>query len=258
VGMVNSVVFFEGLLYGKDSWVEVSIRLLGVFLPIFAVVYVAIHIKYGDDAIIENVKRLYLEMIPKAIMQIEEKPRAFYKASIINSNDFTTGTNIDIETNYDNGRIEADFIIRFKREREHIIIRLEINHRRINFDLYLTKSSIEKICGLTSDNLRCLNTVENTKLILGKLGHSISGANYGDAKAISADGGATIYQSGYIFIDRMIYRELLGNEYLCLVANKSVSPEFIWDSGERFYFCFDLMLMLRAMLDECPLIRISD
>ena len=28
--------------------------------------------------------------------------------------------------------------------------------------------------------------------------------------------------------------------------------QFIWEVTERVYFCFDLMLMLRAMMDECP------
>ena len=27
--------------------------------------------------------------------------------------------------------------------------------------------------------------------------------------------------------------------------------QFIWEVTERVYFCFDLMLMLRAMMDEC-------
>ena len=33
---------------------------------------------------------------------------------------------------------------------------------------------------------------------------------------------------------------------------KTVSQQFTWEVTERVYFCFDLMLMLRAMIDECP------
>jgi hypothetical protein len=33
---------------------------------------------------------------------------------------------------------------------------------------------------------------------------------------------------------------------------QSASGKSFWEVAERVYFCFDLMLMLRAMLDECP------
>ena len=48
----------------------------------------------------------------------------------------------------------------------------------------------------------------------------------------------------------MIRGELDGRQY-CLVAKKIVS-RLIWEDAERVYFCFDLMLMLRTMIDECP------
>jgi hypothetical protein len=50
----------------------------------------------------------------------------------------------------------------------------------------------------------------------------------------------------------MIQRELAGQQYYCLVAMKTVSQQFISEVAERAYCCFDLMLMLRAMIDECP------
>ena len=65
-------------------------------------------------------------------------------------------------------------------------------------------------------------------------------------------GGPPSYQSGYVFNDRMIQRDLAGQKYFCLLAMKTVSQQFIWEFTERVYFCFDLMLMLRAMIDECP------
>jgi hypothetical protein len=49
----------------------------------------------------------------------------------------------------------------------------------------------------------------------------------------------------------MIRGELDGRQY-CLVAMKTVSQQFLWEVAQRIYFCFDLMLMLRTMIDECP------
>ena len=49
----------------------------------------------------------------------------------------------------------------------------------------------------------------------------------------------SIAKSGYVFNDRMIRRE------------KTIAAIHL-EVAERVYFCFDLMLMLRAMMDECP------
>ena len=42
----------------------------------------------------------------------------------------------------------------------------------------------------------------------------------------------------------MIRRELDGR--------RTVSQQFLWEVTKRVYFCFDLKLMLRTMMDECP------
>jgi hypothetical protein len=60
--------------------------------------------------------------------------------------------------------------------------------------------------------------------------------------AIGEQGGN--YQSGNVFNDQMIRRELDGR--------RTVSQQFLWEVTKRVYFCFDLKLMLRTMMDECP------
>ena len=258
VGICNTVAFFEGIIYGIDSWVEVSLRLLGVFLPIFSIVYVAIYLRFGEGAIVENTKMLYLDMLPKALKQTEEQEKPFYKAHRQALKEVGGSENITIETNYKLGNIDSDFVLRFIKTGGLIVIRLEVNYRRINFNLYFTPKQVAKIAKVELEECNRLNTVHNATKILEALGHSLAGAKYFDEKAGARDDGSEAYQSGYVFNDKLIERELNGRHYLCLVGMRSVSSNFIWDVGERYYFCFDLMLMLRAMLSECPSIKMSE
>jgi hypothetical protein len=217
----------------------------------FTIVYVALHIQSGEAALLNSIKRVYLKTLPMALAQIDEAGAPFYptegKARIKKA----TKSKITIETNYLAGQIDADFLIHLSPSRQ-LIIRLEINFRRINFDLYLTKDQIEKILGRAALSVQEITGKDSTRRVLERIGHSVSGAGFSEAKRVATGDQDVNYQSGYVFNDQMIPRELAGQQYYCLVAMKSVSQQFIWEVAERVYFCFDLMLMLRAMLDECP------
>jgi hypothetical protein len=251
IGMVNSLVFFVGLTSLRDTWVQASIQFLSVFLPVFTIVYVALHIQSGEAALLNSIKRIYLKTLPLALAQIDEADAPFYSTDGSVRIKKAGKSKITVETNYLAGQIDGDFRINLSPSR-HLIIRLEINFRRINFDLYLTKSQVEKILGCTGLSVQDITAKESTSKVLERIGHSVSGASFSEPKRISIGEQDINYQSGYVFNDRMIQRELLGEQYFCLVAMKAVSQQFAWEVAERVYFCFDLMLMLRAMLDECP------
>jgi hypothetical protein len=241
-------VFFIGLTSLKDTWVQASIQFLSVFLPLFTIVYVALHIQSGEGALL---KRVYLKTLPLALAQIDESQSPFYSSDGKVKPKKHVKSNIVVETNYLAGQIDADFRVILDEVRS-FMIRLEINFRRINFNLYLTKSQIERMvqrCDLTAAEI---TGKELTHRVLEKIGHSVSGAGFSEAKRASSSEQESNYQSGYAFNDQMIQRELDGRQYFCLVAMKTVSQQFIWEVAERVYFCFDLMLMLRAMIDECP------
>jgi hypothetical protein len=251
VGLVNTAVFFLGLTSLKDSWVQASIQFLSVFLPLFTIVYVAMHIQSGEGALLNSIKRIYLKTLPLALAQIHEAQAPFYNTDAKTKPKKLSKSNISIETNYLPGQIDADFVINLAPARR-LVIRLEINFRRINFNLYLTKAQAEEILGRTGLSVAEITGKESTSKILERIGHSVSGASFAEARRITVGDQDPNYQSGYAFNDRMIQRELGGQQYFCLVAMKTVSQQFIWEAAERVYFCFDLMLMLRAMIDECP------
>jgi hypothetical protein len=251
IGLVNTAVFFIGLTALKDTWVQASIQFLSVFLPVFTVVYVAMHIQSGETALLNAIRRIYLRTLPLALTQIDEADAAFYSTGGKIGANKPKRSGITVETNYLAGQIDADFLINLAATRR-LIIRLEINFRRINFDLYLTKAQIERILGRSGLSAAEITAKDTTRQILEKIGHSVSGASFSETKPIAIGDHEASYQSGYVFNDRMIQRELAGQKYFCLVAMKTVSQQFIWEVTERVYFCFDLMLMLRAMIDECP------
>ena len=251
IGLVNTMVFFVGLTSLRDTWVQASIQFLSVFLPLFTIVYVALHIQSGEAALLNSIKRIYLRTLPMALSQIDEAGAPFYSTEGRVRIKKAEKSKITIETNYLARQIDADFLINLSPSRR-LIIRLEINFRRINFNLYLTRDQVEKILGRTGLGDPEITGGESTRMVLERIGHSVSGAAFSEAKRIALGEQDVNYQSGYVFNDRMIQRELGGRQYYCLVAMKTVSQQFIWEVAERVYFCFDLMLMLRAILDECP------
>jgi len=251
IGLINTAVFFLGLTGLRDSWVQASIQFLSVFLPVFTVVYVAMHIQSGESALLNSIRKVYLRTLPLALAQIDETQAPFYDAAGGRRPKRETKSQIVVETNYLPGQIDADFLIRWPTHKR-LLIRLEINFRRINFNLYLTGEQIARILKRPPLSVEELTSEDVAHQILERLGHSVSGASFAEAKRITLADQDVAYQSGYAFNDRMIQRELGGKSYYCLVAMKTVSPQFNWEVTERVYFCFDLMLMLRAMIDECP------
>src|SRR5258706_4388123 len=140
---------------------------------------------------------------------------------------------INIETNYLAGQIDADFLINLSPS-SRLIIRLEINFRRINFNLYLTKGQVEKIPGCTDLAVQEMTAKDSTRRVLERIGHSVSGAGFSETRRVSVGDQDLNYQSGYVFNDQMIQRELAGQQYYCLVAMKTVSQQFICKSRSAF------------------------
>jgi hypothetical protein len=251
IGAVNTGVFLLGLVSGKDGWVASSIQLLSAFLPIFTILYVALHVRYGDNAINVTLNDLYSDLLPRVLSQIDE-PESKFRLPAKHEVVKLPEPLIEVMTNHIPGRIEADFRIRRIGDGRTLYIRLEVNYRRINFNLYMNRAQIEEITGLKRDDLRNFLDPEVAKAIIQKLGHSVGGARFSSEPTMVFGKEERTYQSAYSFNTNMIWRELNDEPNLCIVAMKSVAPEFIWDAGERSYFAFDLMLMLRAMVDECP------
>jgi hypothetical protein len=108
VGVVNSTVFFIGLTSLKDTWVQASIQFLSVFLPLFTIVYVALHIQSGEGALLNGIQRVYLKTLPLALAQIDESQSPFYSTDGKVKPKKHVKSNIVVETNYLAGQIDGD------------------------------------------------------------------------------------------------------------------------------------------------------
>jgi hypothetical protein len=256
IGLLNTAVFVYGVWSGKDTLVEVTLRLLAVLLPIFTIFYIIIYVRTGEASILRNVEFLFTNTVPHVLAQIEDEDFSFYSPAKAKLE--TRKARISILTNYRRGEIYADFMVLFKKDNRKILIRLETNYRRINFNLYLSLQTISHVLGRTDLSVSKIerDNANVTESVLRVLGHSLEGARYADDREYGEES-QKIYQSGYIFNREMIFRRLEGSEYMCLVGMKSVGPNFISDPSERYYFAVDLMLMLRAMIAEYPAITVS-
>jgi hypothetical protein len=106
--VVNSTVFFIGLTSLKDTWVQASIQFLSVFLPLFTIVYVALHIQAGEGALLNGIQRVYPKTLPLALAQIDESQSPFYSTEGKVKQKKHVKSNIVVETNYLAGQIDGD------------------------------------------------------------------------------------------------------------------------------------------------------
>jgi len=248
---VNFVIFSFGIYSSKDSLVQASIQLLGSMLPILTLFYVLMHIHYGDDAVSKNLSHLYLKTVPKALSVIEEEQAEFYNPA--EERPVAQGAaRSTVTISYTPGRIEADYLITLQSNLRKIVIRLEVNVRRINFNIYLDLDQLNSITGRNLSSIDDYADQDSAEVVIRKLGHSVGGAGYAEPKRFTLSQEDRHYQSPYSFNKLMIRRDLNGVKYMCVVAMKTVSADFIWESTERSFFAFDLMLMIRAMINECP------
>jgi len=249
--IINFLIFVFGLYFFKDSFVQASIQLLGSMLPILTLFYVLMHIQNGDDAVNKNLNHLYLRTLPQALSKIEEDQVPFFDP-IKRPETSRVPAKSDVKISFTPGRVEADYQIRLLSTGKTITVRLEVNVRRINFNIYFDLDQLNAITGGNSERLDDYFNKETAEIVIRRLGHSVDGASYSEPRRLTISQEERHYQSPYSFNKSMIRRDLHGESYLCVVAMKTVSSDFIWESTERSFFCFDLMLMLRAMVSECP------
>ncbi|CAN5270562.1 hypothetical protein BH10PSE8_BH10PSE8_00600 [soil metagenome] len=220
-------------------------------LPMLTLFYVLMHIQSGDDAVNKNLNCLYLITLPQALSKIEEDQVRFFDP--IKRPDISrSAAKSDVKISFTPGRVEADYQIILLSTGKIITVRLEVNVRRINFNIYFDLEQLNAITGGNSERLDDYFNKETAEIVIRRLGHSVDGASYSEPRRLTISQEERHYQSPYSFNKSMIRRDLHGESYLCVVAMKTVSSDFIWESTERSFFCFDLMLMLRAMVSECP------
>lgn len=260
VGIINTIVFFFGIFeWNGDELIKVSIELLGVILPIIIVALLVSHSSTGVDALRRKTEEFFLSVLPETLSGIHEIRSKFYQAS--SSVELKERTrNPYIFTNLQKGECYADVITYLPHGNDHhlkLMIRLEINVRKINFNLILDKNIITSQYSLSHNN-SSPSIDDISDFVINKFHHTTGGhkqkivdeetedyENEGENKE-------TTSRLVYKINDTLLERVYGQDPYLCLVATCYVSSEFLWDPSEQLFFSQDLLFFLRSFTQECP------
>lgn len=233
---------YRGLFDNQIGWIEASAYLLGILLPILVIGALLIFSSGGIDALQSRTEVLLRRDLPSFLRQIPDGERAFGDPgsrcptapsdalAVVKIAQFAKRCYADYEVTLPD--------VQGKGSRRRFYIRVELNVKKANFNLYFPYESLAAICSEAEggDDFaeRC------NEIVLSSFEHTRRGAAFE-----SGD------QAGrYSFNERLLERRLLGQTYYCLVGSLSLPHDFLWNPAERLFFCQDLMFMLRAFLNE--------
>jgi hypothetical protein len=250
LGAVNTWLFFEALWVTPNKDVVVaSVQLLSVVLPIFLLALLIARADTGTRALTRRTSAILTQVIPEALRSLIEEQGTFYAPSR-NGKDRSPRANArtHVSVNHAQGECYTDYRIETRApagEPGHRLhIRVELNVRKANFNLYLPRLHV---CDQGGADARSLEEI--SKELMQRFRHTIEGAAMHCA-LIGEEGAISL--AGYTFNTVAIERRLDGDDYVCLVAKKDLPRDFLWNSSEQLYFANDLKLMVRSFLREAP------
>jgi hypothetical protein len=252
LGLVNTTLFFTGLLYqNHESWVKSSIDLLGVVLPIFIIMLVIWKSETGVDSLRRKTEDFLMDLLPSALGKIVEVNAPFFEVGADRElADHPTKARIFI--NLLKNDCYSDFVILAPDPVGfvEIVIRLEINVKKVNFNLCLDEALAgerfaEEHPGFASNSAD--NTADVAKWVFSRFRHTLAGAGMQEGAHVQT---AEPAPGRYDFNQNVLRRAIGDRTVLCFVASCSVAPDFLYNPGERLFFAQDLMFFLRSFLTE--------
>ncbi|HZH51998.1 MAG TPA: hypothetical protein VEZ16_08970 [Microvirga sp.] len=251
IGVLNTALFTWGILdANRESWVEASLGLLGVVLPLFMLTVVIAKSDVGSEAVTRNTENVLLTVIPEVLYRILERENKFFKPEKKKKLEQPPPSPVKVLVNLVKGECYSDYIIGVPWNKgadpcyKLIIMRLEINVRRINFNMYVS----EDVLPQKSDR----SAYPDGTILLEAFSHTIGGAALSEAGGGGEPNAQEKRQSGFTFNKSLLPKRLGGRRFYWFVGTKSVSNDFLWDPAEKLFFAQDLVIMLRAFLDESP------
>lgn len=240
--VLAAYIGYRGLFENEIGWIEASAYLLGILLPILVIGALLLFSSGGIEALQSRTSALLCENLPVFLKQIPDEGHRFRAAS--RPSPGAGSKNLaEVRIAHLRGRCYADYEIVVPAgdnspEPKRFIIRVEVNVRKVNFNLYLPTHRLETLCEMPCDTSefseRC------NRIVRSAFGHTREGA-----QGRPVEGAA-----GYTFNERLIRRRLAGQDFHCLVGSLALTDDFLWNPAEKLFFCQDLMFMLRAFLAE--------
>lgn len=205
---------------GRSGWLEASAYLLGVLIPILILVLVVGFSEGGVAALRVRTQEFLVKVLPASFPALEEPATRFMRpgSSSLRSRN---ARKLQALVQHAPGTCIANYKVTFTPDgtdmRKLIVFRLELNARKVNFNLIFDAAAEQ---GISMDAFV----------------HSIEGATH----------------EGYWFNSALINRTIDGRPVRCLVGAKKLEDDFLVNPVAKLDLAQDLMLMLRSFVNEAP------
>lgn len=230
----SSWLFLLGI--GNATKVEVSVSALGLLGSSFPILLIGIIVFFSNSGI-SSLKNKTDEILDKYIV----KALAFVPDNL-NSISDTHQELADIVHNHRKGIFYGDYKISFtdsdvlgNHHKAQIIIRIELNVRRVNFNLYIHKQKLNQF--IKNNNIEDFELSDVLKFLFPHCS-ATQDMNIGE-NTIS-----------YQYNSEFLHRVFDNQNYLCIVGSSQLNQDMLWNSSDILYFTQDLVLMVRAFYQE--------
>ncbi|NIZ00340.1 hypothetical protein [Thalassospira lucentensis] len=242
--------------HGMKDWAEAATNLMGVLLPIIIISILFSFSHSGIDALKEKTESLLASTLPEYLSRIAEENGEFYDPRTTSIPKDKKQRHSLVTTNLHKNRCYCDYKIKAPDLCQHgndscdithfkeIVVRVELNVRKVNFNLFLEKDNIEKNSVMKHGDKE--NVLGKSSKIFELFHHSSSGSS-----GLSQENTGNDYIT-YRFNNTILERHIGGKLYYCIVATANLKPDFLWDPSEKLYFCQDMMFMVRSFYSENP------
>jgi hypothetical protein len=241
---------------GRDSWLGASVALFAAIFPLMVVILIATTIHAGVKAIKDHTDRFLVVTLPRALSRIAEDSARFVPLGDRDSNRVKTRF-ADVEVNHCRGDCYADYKLSYTDDANRalrLLIRIELNVKRLNFNLYLPIAATNSLVGAQGTGL--LTDMKLEPVRTKAFRHTLEAATISD----NLDEGdeTTTSSGGYIFYHQIFNRVLEGKPWYIMVGSRKIARDTLWNPAERLFIAQDLMFMVRAMASEGALLFVEE
>lgn len=248
VGIVSVCVFLAWYALrwqAPESWLGAAVALFAAIFPLMVVILIATTVHTGENAIRDHTDRFLVKTIPSILVRIPEEDAAF-SAFCPQYRSGQRKRFAKVDVSHRGGDCFADYRISFDDGGRQLVllIRVELNVRRLNFNLYLPVDPLETAIAGRDGRVAGQLTVEHLRQAIFR--HTLDAASNGTPQAE----GDHATSGSYVFHHEIFARALEGRKWYVLVGSSPLARDLLWNPAERLFVTQDLMFMLRALASE--------
>ncbi len=219
-----------------DVWIASGGYLLGVVLPAVVVMLLVQFSHSGIRALQDRTREVLTGLIPDQLTLTADCFRSLPSWS--GSNEIIR-VKAEVATHFLRGECWADYELKIPlaadgSARVRLLLRLEVNVRYANVDLFVPAAIADAHCSCDGDGSH--DDSQRLAVLRKKFEHTLAGAE----------------GAGYRVNTRVVRRRSGDRAYDCIVLARELAANFLWDSAEKLWFAQDLMFMVRAFAQENP------